>query len=37
LGFNRVKLLKGGLNAWKAKGYPVQPYKESFHLDVAHS
>ena len=37
LGFNRVKLLKGGLNAWKAKGYPVQPYKETFHLDVAHS
>jgi rhodanese-related sulfurtransferase len=37
LGFNRVKFLKGGLTAWKAKGYPVEPYKESFHLDVAHS
>lgn len=37
LGFNRVKFLKGGLTAWKAKGYPVQPYKETFHLDVAHS
>ena len=28
----RVKLLKGGLAAWKAKGYPVEPYKEVFHL-----
>lgn len=37
LGFNRVKFLKGGLTAWKAKGYPVQPYQETFHLDVAHS
>jgi len=32
LHFNRVKLLKGGLAAWKAKGYPVEPYKEVFHL-----
>lgn len=37
LGFDRVKFLKGGLTAWKAKGYPVQPYKETFQLDVAHS
>ena len=28
----RVKFLKGGLAAWKAKGYPVEPYKEVFHL-----
>jgi rhodanese-related sulfurtransferase len=28
----RVKFLKGGLEAWKMKGYPVEPYKESFHL-----
>ena len=28
----RVKFLKGGLEAWKTKGYPVEPYKESFHL-----
>ena len=33
LDFNRVKFLKGGLAAWKAKGYPVEPYQESFHLD----
>jgi len=33
LDFDRVKFLKGGLAAWKAKGYPVEPYQESFHLD----
>ncbi len=31
----RVKFLKGGLAAWKAKGYPVEPYQELFHLDNA--
>ncbi len=35
LHFDRVKFLKGGLVAWKAKGYPVEPYLESFHLDTA--
>jgi rhodanese-related sulfurtransferase len=33
--FFRIKFLKGGLAAWKAKGYPVEPYRESFHLDTA--
>jgi rhodanese-related sulfurtransferase len=33
--FYRVKLLRGGLAAWKAKGYPVEPYRQSFHLDTA--
>ena len=32
LQFFRVKFLKGGLAAWKAKGYPVEPYQEIFHL-----
>lgn len=32
LGFSRIKFLRGGLAAWKGKGYPVEPYKESFHL-----
>ena len=32
LQFLRVKFLKGGLAAWKAKGYPVEPYQEVFHL-----
>jgi rhodanese-related sulfurtransferase len=39
LHFNRVTLLKGGLAAWKAKGYPVEPYTEGFRLyrpSVAH-
>lgn len=32
-GFLRVKLLQGGLDAWRAKGYPVQPYEKPLHLD----
>lgn len=32
VGFSRIKLLRGGLSAWKAKGYSVQPYQESFRL-----
>ena len=32
LKFFRVKFLKGGLAAWKAKGYPVEQYREVFHL-----
>jgi rhodanese-related sulfurtransferase len=31
---SRVKFLKGGLAAWKAKGYPVEPYNKTFHLDT---
>ncbi len=30
----RVKFLRGGLEAWKAKGYPVVPYDRPFHLDT---
>lgn len=30
--FVRVKFLRGGLAAWKAQGYPVEPYKEVFNL-----
>jgi rhodanese-related sulfurtransferase len=33
LKFLRVKFLKGGLAAWKAKGYPVEPYNKPFRLD----
>ena len=32
LQFFRIKFLKGGFEAWKAKGYPVEPYREVFHL-----
>jgi rhodanese-related sulfurtransferase len=35
MGFSRVQFLKGGLDGWKAQGYPVEPYQESFHLDTA--
>jgi rhodanese-related sulfurtransferase len=35
LRFAQIKFLKGGLDGWKAKGYPVEPYNESFHLDTA--
>jgi rhodanese-related sulfurtransferase len=35
LRFTRVKLLRGGLAAWKEKGYPVEAYTEPFHLDTA--
>ncbi|MBV8630795.1 MAG: rhodanese-like domain-containing protein [Silvibacterium sp.] len=34
LNISRAKLLKGGLEAWKAKGYPVEPYTKPFHLDT---
>ena len=32
LHFLRIKFLRGGLAAWKALGYPVEPYTQSFHL-----
>jgi rhodanese-related sulfurtransferase len=35
LHFSRIKFLKGGLAAWKAKGYPVEQYTTPFHLDTA--
>jgi rhodanese-related sulfurtransferase len=40
LHFSRIKFLKGGLAVWKEKGYPVEPYREIFHLydpTLAHS
>jgi rhodanese-related sulfurtransferase len=33
--FMNVRFLRGGLSAWKEKGYPVVPYTETFHLDTA--
>ena len=35
LHISRIKFLKGGLAAWKEKGYPVEPYTKPFHLDTA--
>jgi rhodanese-related sulfurtransferase len=34
LGYSRVKILRGGLEEWKAKGYPVEPYETAFRLDT---
>jgi rhodanese-related sulfurtransferase len=35
LQFSRIKFLKGGLAAWKERGYPVEVYDKPFHLDTA--
>lgn len=34
LGFEKIKFLHGGLDAWKQKNYPVEPYRQAFHLDT---
>jgi rhodanese-related sulfurtransferase len=34
LNFLQIKFLRGGLEAWKALGYRVVPYEQSFHLDT---
>jgi rhodanese-related sulfurtransferase len=36
LNFSRIKFLRGGLAAWKALGYPVEKYEETFHLYTRH-
>jgi rhodanese-related sulfurtransferase len=33
MGISRIKFLKGGLDGWRAKGYPVEPYDRPFRLD----
>ena len=35
LNFMKVRFLRGGLTAWKQRGYPVEPYRETFRLDTA--
>jgi len=34
LHFFKVRILTGGLEAWKAKGYPVEKYETAFRLDT---
>jgi rhodanese-related sulfurtransferase len=34
LQLTRIKLLWGGLPAWKKKGYGVETYDQPFHLDT---
>ncbi|HEY2858598.1 MAG TPA: rhodanese-like domain-containing protein [Terracidiphilus sp.] len=33
--FSRMKLLRGGIDAWKASGYETVPYTQTFHLNAA--
>ena len=35
LNFLKVRFLRGGLTAWKQRGYPVIPYTDTFRLDTA--
>jgi rhodanese-related sulfurtransferase len=37
MGFLRIKFLKGGLNGWRTKGFPVEPYTKPFHLNSGSS
>jgi rhodanese-related sulfurtransferase len=37
MGFLRVKFLKGGLDAWRLKGFPVEPHSKCFHLNSSSS
>jgi rhodanese-related sulfurtransferase len=33
MGFLRTRFLVGGLEGWIARGFPVEPYEQPFHLD----
>jgi rhodanese-related sulfurtransferase len=33
MGFLRIKFLKGGLDGWRTRGFPVEPYTKPFRLD----
>ena len=33
MGFSRISFLKDGLDGWRAKGYPVEPFEKPFRLD----
>ena len=35
MGFSRVKFLKGGLAAWRTRGYPVETYASAYQFDTA--
>ncbi len=35
MGFSKVKFLKGGLDAWKARGFQVDCYSDTFRLNIA--
>ncbi|MGB6133361.1 MAG: rhodanese-like domain-containing protein [Acidobacteriaceae bacterium] len=33
MGFLRIRFLKGGLDGWRENGFPVEPYRNPFHLN----
>jgi rhodanese-related sulfurtransferase len=35
LNLTRIKFLRGGLRAWKERGFPIEPYDKPFRLDTA--
>jgi rhodanese-related sulfurtransferase len=35
LHITRIKFLRGGLAAWKERGFPLEPYDQPFRLDTA--
>jgi rhodanese-related sulfurtransferase len=37
MGFLQIKFLKGGLDAWRAKGFPIEPYTKPFQLNSGNS
>jgi rhodanese-related sulfurtransferase len=37
MGFLRIRFLKGGLEGWKSRGFPVEPYDQPFHLSSGKS
>jgi rhodanese-related sulfurtransferase len=34
LGFERIRFLREGLEGWKSRGFPVEPYDKPFHLNT---
>lgn len=32
-GFVRIRILKGGLDGWRKRGFPTEPYNKPFHLN----
>jgi rhodanese-related sulfurtransferase len=37
MGILRIRFLKGGLEGWKSRGYPLEPYDKPFHLSSGKS
>jgi rhodanese-related sulfurtransferase len=37
VGVSRVKFLKGGIDGWRSKGFPVEPYTKPFRLSSGRS